>query len=599
MAHGSHQDGETGHIDEHNYLDNKIAEIEESIEAVTSGVPDATAEEKGRVQLTNDLGGSAGAPEVVKTTLTQPLPVNQGGTGSSTKDWVDLTNAQTVNGIKTFSFSPLVPTPSASGQATNKQYVDETVAAGVADADATTKGKVKLTNHLSGTADAPTVVGTELASPLPIDQGGTGGSTKDWVDLTNAQTVNGIKTFTDSPVVPSPSASGDAANKEYVDTAGGSAAVATHVNEYHPFDFRRYGAVGNGSTDNTSAMQAAIADVAATETPGMYLQDSSGTYQGGDPANGAGGIYIPPGTFVVGPVVLEHRTQIWSDSWGGVLLRKAGTSGTWFQNRRDSSVHAGYCRFVGLTLNGNAANVSTGNAILWVGDQTFTYDDPKDEDYDIHCEVVNCQIINVKGDAIRMEGSGENKIVNNFIRSVSGIGIYAGQDNWIISNSVGHTGKQGIYVAGDDCRVNDNKVWYTGEVTPSDGQGFYIAADSGVGAGNSSQDTKAQGVLFDNAYGWAWQSMIDSASKDSSGTYAGLDVYNSQYNNINVTVRNRYRNDATTGPITDAVNHAGGSDNNTVIAVAAKGVWGVDNELKSGSVVNDSYILINGVLQSD
>lgn len=45
--------------------------------------PDATTEVKGKVQLAGDLSGTAGAPLVVSTSLSAPLPINQGGTGEN------------------------------------------------------------------------------------------------------------------------------------------------------------------------------------------------------------------------------------------------------------------------------------------------------------------------------------------------------------------------------------------------------------------------------------------------------------------------------------------------------------------------------------
>jgi hypothetical protein len=56
-----------------------------------------------------DLGGSYPAPTVTATHLVSPLPVAQGGTGSGTQTWVDLTTTQTVAGVKTFSSAPVVP----------------------------------------------------------------------------------------------------------------------------------------------------------------------------------------------------------------------------------------------------------------------------------------------------------------------------------------------------------------------------------------------------------------------------------------------------------------------------------------------------------
>lgn len=62
-----------------------------------------------RVQLGGDLGGTAAAPTVTSTHLASPLPVAQGGTGSTSQNFVDLSTAQTVAGVKTFSSAPVVP----------------------------------------------------------------------------------------------------------------------------------------------------------------------------------------------------------------------------------------------------------------------------------------------------------------------------------------------------------------------------------------------------------------------------------------------------------------------------------------------------------
>ncbi len=94
----------------------------------------------------------------------------------------------------------------------------------VPDADATTKGLIQLTGDLGGTAASPTVPG--LATKA-IDTA--------VVHNTGAETVAGIKTFSSSPVVPTPTTSTQASNKSYVDGAiavasGGRTAVARNTN---------------------------------------------------------------------------------------------------------------------------------------------------------------------------------------------------------------------------------------------------------------------------------------------------------------------------------------------------------------------------------
>jgi len=50
----------------------------------SSPTPDASSSVKGKLELTNDLGGTPTAPTVVATHLSAALPLNQGGTANTT-----------------------------------------------------------------------------------------------------------------------------------------------------------------------------------------------------------------------------------------------------------------------------------------------------------------------------------------------------------------------------------------------------------------------------------------------------------------------------------------------------------------------------------
>jgi hypothetical protein len=107
---------------------------------------------------------------------------------------VHNSGAETIAGIKTFSASPIVPTPTLGGQATTKAYVDSTVSAGAPDATTSSKGLVQLAGDLAGTAAAPTVPGLAAkATDSAV------------VHNTGNETVGGIKTFSLAPVVPNAS----------------------------------------------------------------------------------------------------------------------------------------------------------------------------------------------------------------------------------------------------------------------------------------------------------------------------------------------------------------------------------------------------------
>lgn len=125
--------------------------------------PDATTSTKGIVQLAGDLGGTATAPTVP-------------GLAAKANDAavVHLAGGETLTGVKAFSASPTVPTPTTDTQAANKLYVDNTVAGAVVpDATTSSKGIVQLAGDLGGTAASPTVPG--LATKEPTITAGTTG----------------------------------------------------------------------------------------------------------------------------------------------------------------------------------------------------------------------------------------------------------------------------------------------------------------------------------------------------------------------------------------------------------------------------------------
>lgn len=77
-------------------------------------------------------------------------------------DVVHASGAETIAGTKTFSASPVVPTPTSAGHATTKAYVDSTVSAGAPDATVSSKGVVQLAGDLGG-------VGTTATAPVISD----------------------------------------------------------------------------------------------------------------------------------------------------------------------------------------------------------------------------------------------------------------------------------------------------------------------------------------------------------------------------------------------------------------------------------------------
>lgn len=160
------------------------------------------------------------------------LGIAKGGTGSSVKTYIDLTTDQSVAGIKTFTASPVIPAATTSNQAAR---LDQITPSRVGNTTAQWNANQLQGRSVSSTAPITNDVllynGTNwlgvalsnlktteaelnlsnLSGILSIEKGGTGSTTKSYIDLTTNQTVLGIKTFSSSPVVPNATSNNQAA----------------------------------------------------------------------------------------------------------------------------------------------------------------------------------------------------------------------------------------------------------------------------------------------------------------------------------------------------------------------------------------------------
>jgi polygalacturonase len=110
------------------------------------------------------------------------------------------------------------------------------------------------------------------------------------------------------------------------------------------FDITTYGAVGDDSTDNTSAITAAI--------------DAASTY--------GGAVYIPYGTFRSGQISLKSNVSIFGDGWGSCLkLKNSGDN--FLLASTDATDYLDDIVIRNLRIDGNKANNTTSGGILLNG----------------------------------------------------------------------------------------------------------------------------------------------------------------------------------------------------------------------------------------
>jgi hypothetical protein len=119
-----------------------------------------------------DLSGTLPNPTVTQVHLSAPLSLGQGGTGSSTQNFVDLTSAQNVAGTKTFTGRVLVPSPVSTTDAVNLGYL-QGISNGLqlrADVAAATAGVALPANtYFNGSGGVGATLTANAAGVLVVD----------------------------------------------------------------------------------------------------------------------------------------------------------------------------------------------------------------------------------------------------------------------------------------------------------------------------------------------------------------------------------------------------------------------------------------------
>jgi hypothetical protein len=165
------------------------------------------------------------------------------------------------------------------------------------------------------------------------------------VKTTGDQTISGVKTFTGEVIVPTPSNSTDATTKTYVDNAVASApgnVPATFTSngtvKQTVYNVRDYGAVGDGVTDDATAINAAIT------------------------AAGSGGIiFLSDGIYAIGNPLLLRANQIFRGSGtGSTIIRLIPSALANFGSTymlKGATVTDTDCVIQDLSMDGNYSNL--------------------------------------------------------------------------------------------------------------------------------------------------------------------------------------------------------------------------------------------------
>ncbi|MDD3035211.1 MAG: hypothetical protein PHT25_11530, partial [Bacteroidales bacterium] len=297
-----------------------------------------------------------------------------------------------VNGTARFTGAVIVPTPSASNNAATKGYVDSTVSSGVTSgaviAGSTSVGYLKYngTTALAGALDGGTTSpsgtnrlnyggylyatqlydgGTRVAissRSITAGDGITGGGdltanrsiavNSTVIRTTGNQTLGGIKTFSSSPVVITPTDGTHATNKSYVDTAISSAASKWTTSGTNTYLTATGNNVGIGTTSPLAKLEVEIANSGND----YLLYSNSFNNRGLRTGNGS----------YAGLFGFQNGNDITSsDSYGTILSMNAFYNGTnWYTLNgwiRPTSINIGQSGSITFFTETNSQSGTAGN----------------------------------------------------------------------------------------------------------------------------------------------------------------------------------------------------------------------------------------------
>lgn len=174
------------------------------------------------------------------------------------------------------------------------------------------------------------------------------------------------------------------------------------------FDVRSYSAKGDGVTDDSTAVQAAITAAASA---------------------GGGTVWFPIGTYLIGTTltISGDNINLAGVGWGSVIRAKSGLNADLIKTPTTSGSSRKYCVIRDLQLDGNKAGQTAGHVVHFYGAQ--------------YCKIEKCLIINAFDHAVSLDGDGgagfgfNNTIFDNVFDVNNGVITDSNNEaNFILNN---------------------------------------------------------------------------------------------------------------------------------------------------------------------
>ena len=309
-------------------------------------------------------------------------------------------------------------------------------------------------------------------------------------------------------------ASGGSAMIGYMPAGTGAVATTVQAKLSNTVSVKDFGAKGDGSTDDTSAFQAAIDYVSS--------------------AFGGGCVYVPAGQYIVTQVKLKTHISLVGDGWGSRITLKSGTNGNLIVL---DNVNVEWTRLSNLMIDGNRYNNSSGDAIYYDNTGgTFTF-------FDANHIIENILIYTAAGAGLSLSANcRESKVVNVFCTGANGDAFYINAtDSVFVNCTTGAAGLHGWKCMGPNNRYTNCKAYGSGRLVAAggnNGAGFYVSQPRQVFTACESQDNGWHGFVFYQSS----NSIINGCIADSNGnvtTSSGIRIDQSDWCMISAECLNR------------------------------------------------------------
>lgn len=277
-----------------------------------------------------------------------------------------------------------------------------------------------------------------------------------------------------------------------------------------------YNAAGNGSTNDTTAIQAAIDAVSA---------------------GGGGVVFVPRGTYsLASTLYIKEGVTLMGEGRKSTIFKAANFSNQatiiQFFTGNGTTANAHNAALMNCRIDGNRANQSAGEGVgiqmitnpLWVASSG----DGASTGWDMHNHVVDVSVWSTRGDGYQANGRAEHNLTRVFIRDAGRHGFNVTADSQFSQCVAGVNQNIGFFVNGQgSVRMAACKAWYSGMGTVTDGQGFRVSGSTYgcvVFSGCEAQDNRAQGLLIDSSSSVMWHGGFDSNSVSSVGGYCAVEL---------------------------------------------------------------------------